>query len=97
MTKFDDYKTRCLLLQDGTKEDELPTLAPRLARNLTDRAWEIVSELNRTELKKNTGVEYLMKELKKLRGKGEVDVLGDSFKAYFHDNDIKRKEKEELQ
>jgi hypothetical protein len=97
MTKFDDYKTRCLLLQDGTKEEELSMLAPRLARNLTDRAWEIVSELDRKELKKNTGVEYLMRELRKLRGKGEVDVLGDSFKAYFHDNDIKRKDKEELQ
>ena len=93
---FLDYKTRVLLVKDSFKDEDLPLLAPRLARNLVGRAWEVVPDLERDKLKEKDGVDYLVGALEKLRGKEKLDLLGDAFCNYFSKNEAKRKDKEDL-
>jgi hypothetical protein len=93
---FSDFRFACLLELDGCKTDEKSLLAPRLVRNLTDRAWECVLDIDREALRKADGVEYLLKFLKERRGKQEVDLLGDSLQQYFQNPDCFRKEGENL-
>ena len=66
---FADYRFACLLEYDGCKPDDRAHLAPRLVRNLTDRAWECVLDIDREALRKADGVDYLLKYLKERRGK----------------------------
>ena len=84
---FTDYRFAAQLELDVCKEEEKKLLAPRLVRNLTGRAWEACLEINREELKKTTGVNYLLDYLKDKRGKQEVDLLGDALQQYFQTQD----------
>ena len=93
---FSDFRFACLLELDGCKTDEKSLLENRLVRNLTDRAWECVLDIDREALRKADGVEYLLKFLKERRGKQEVDLLGDSLQQYFQNPDCFRKEGENL-
>lgn len=93
---FTDYRFAAQLELDGCKEEEKKLLAPRLVRNLTGRAWEACLEINREELKKTTGVNYLLDYLKDKRGKQEVDLLGDALQQYFQTQDSTRKDQENL-
>jgi len=93
---FLDYRHRAYLMADGTKEEELPLLAPRLARNLTGRAWEVVPELDRSKLKARDGVDYLIGRLEELRGKERVDLLGDALSDFFTRPEVRRRDREEL-
>ena len=93
---FSDYRFACQLEFDGCKDDDKALLAPRLVRNLTGRAWECSLEVEREELCKSTGVEYLLKFLRDRRGKEHVDLLGDAFHQYFQTGDAVRREGENL-
>lgn len=93
---FSDFRFACLLELDGCKEEDRCLLAPRLVRNLTDRAWECALDINREDLRKATGVEYLSKYLKERRGKEEVDLLGDALQQYFQSQEVYRRDGENL-
>lgn len=93
---FADYKFAVELELDGCKDDDKPLLAPRLVRNLTSRAWEACLDIDRTYLRKASGVEYLLTFLQEKRGKQEVDLLGDSLQQYFQSGQALRKEGEAL-
>lgn len=93
---FSDFKFACLLELDGCKEEEKSLLAPRLVRNLTDRAWECALDVSREDLRKPTGVEYLLTFLKDRRGKQEVDLLGDALQQYFQSVEVYRRDGENL-
>ena len=93
---FLDYKLAAELGLDGIKEDDKATLAPRLARNLTGKAWEACADIDREKLRKPDGLDYLLGFLKKKRGKQQVDVLGEAFEKYFQSNDVMRREQENL-
>ena len=93
---FQDYRLAVELEADGCKEDDLQYLAPRLVRNLTGRAWETCTEIDRSKLKSPEGYQYLLKFLKEKRGKQDVDVLGDALGRYFQSGEAVRKEGENL-
>ena len=93
---FTDYRLACQLELDGLKEDDQITLAPRLARNLTGKAWEACMDIDRAELRKKDGLTYLLDFLKKRRGKQQVDVLGEPFEKYFQSSEVTRRDKESL-
>ena len=93
---FADYKLACLLERDGLKADDRDTLAPRLARNLTGKAWEACIDVDREKLKKAEGLEYLLDYLKGKRGKQQVDILGEAFEKYFQSGDAVRQDRESL-
>ena len=90
------YKLMCQLESDGMKEEDRATLAPRLARNLTGKAWEACVDIDREKLKKADGLDYLLQFLKAKRGKQQVDILGEAFEKYFNSGDAIRLEKETL-
>ena len=75
------YRLQVELETDGTATDDLAKLGPRLVRNLTHKAWECCSEIDREKLKKADGVEYLLSYLESKRGKQKVDLLGDALSA----------------
>ena len=93
---YSDFKLACFLELDGLKDDEQITLAPRLARNLTGKAWEACLDIDREKLREKKGLEYLLEFLKKKRGKQQVDVLGEAFEKYFQSADVIRHDKENL-
>ena len=93
---YTDYVLRVELRADATKPEDLPTLGPRLAANLVNRAFESILDVDRTELKKSTGWRYLLEFLEKKRGREKVDVLGDSFTDFFLKKDAHRREGETL-
>lgn len=49
---FESFELRVGLEVDSTKDEDLPLLGPRLAKNLTGKAFEWVETLDRTKLKK---------------------------------------------
>ena len=65
---YADFRFACLSESDGLKEEDRLTLPPRLARNLTGKAWEACIEIDREKLKKEGGLEYLLQFLKTKRG-----------------------------
>ena len=93
---FSDYRLAAQLEFDGLKDDDQKTLAPRLARNLTGKAWEACLDINRESLRKADGLDYLLKFLKQKRGKQQVDMLGEAFEKYFQSNEIVRQDRENL-
>ena len=93
---FTDFKPACFLELDGLKTDEQITLAPRLARNLTGKAWEACLDVDREKLRPEKGLEYFLDFLKKKRGKQQVDVLGEAFEKYFQSAEVIRLDKENL-
>ena len=91
-----DFKLACYVELDGLKQEEQVTLAPRLARNLTGKAWEACLDIDREKLRAEKGLEYLLDFLKKKRGKQQVDVLGEAFEKYFQSAEVIRHDKENL-
>ncbi|CAE7590731.1 unnamed protein product [Symbiodinium natans] len=91
---YADFRLACLLEKDGLKEEDQLTLAPRLARNLTGKAWEACTDIDRAELRKKEGLDYLLKYLKEKRGKQQVDILGEAFEKYFQSGDAIRQDRE---
>ena len=91
---FDDYKLACQLEYDGLKEEDLVTLAPRLTRNLTGKAWEACTEVDRAKLRKPDGLDYLLGFLRQKGGKKQVDILGEAFEKYFQNAEVLREDKE---
>ena len=70
------------LRADGLKQEELPFLGPRLASNLSGRAFDAISDIDRENLRKEEGWKYLLHFLAKTRGKEKVDLLGDAFNEF---------------
>lgn len=95
-SSFVDYTFRVELHADGLRDDDLAVLGPRLASNLTGRAFDSITDINRDKLKKKDGWKYLIQYLEKTRGKQKVDLLGDSFSEFFMSKTMYRKENEEL-
>ena len=93
---FSDYRLACQLERDGLKDDEQITLAPRLARNLTSRAWEACLDIDRSKLRAEGGLDYLLEYLKEKRGRQKVDVLGEALEKYFTSGDAVRQDRENL-
>ena len=93
---FSDFKLACYLELDGLKQEDQATLAPRLARNLTGKAWEACLDIDREKLRAEKGLEYLLDFLKQKRGKQQVDVLGEAFEKYFQSPEVIRHDKESL-
>ena len=91
-----DYHLRVELRADGMKQEELPFLGPRLASNLSARAFDAISDIDREKLRKEEGWKYLLEFLAKTRGKEKVDLLGDAFNEFFVKRDIYRKDGEEF-
>ena len=94
--KWQDYQLRVELKADGMKQEDLPLLGPRLASNLTGRAFEAIVEINRTELKKENGHKYLLSFLEKTHGKEKIDLLGEALQEFFVKKDVYRRDFEEL-
>lgn len=93
---FTDYVLRCELKADGTKKEVLSLLGPKLAGNLSGKAFDALGEVNREELRKETGWRYLLDFLEGKRGKAKIDVLGDLFTDVFVKRETLRREGEEL-
>lgn len=93
---FQDFRLRVELRADSMKEEERTYFGPRLAANLSGRAFDALGDINREELKKPEGWKYLLQFLEKTRGRQQVDLLGDSFQEFFVKKEIYRKENEEI-
>lgn len=93
---FEQYELRVSLEIDSTKKDEQCLLGPRLAKNLTGKAFELVETLDRDSLKKENGADYLITFLKEQRGKDRVDIMGDALKDLFVKQEVMRKDGEEF-
>lgn len=93
---FEDYRTRVELRADSCKPDELGYLGPRLASNLTGRAFDSLGEIDRKKLKEDSGWEYLLNYLKDRRGRTQIDVLGDTFSEFFIKKENYRRDGEEV-
>jgi hypothetical protein len=91
-----DYHLRVELRADGMKQEELPFLGPRLVSNLSGRAFDAISDIDREKLRKEEGWKYLLEFLAKTRGKEKVDLLGDAFNEFFVKRDIYHKDGEEF-
>ena len=50
-TQFRGYEQRVSLEIDSTRSDELTLLGPRLAKNLYDKGWEMIEDIDRAKLK----------------------------------------------
>lgn len=79
-----------------TREDELEQLGPRLAGNLSGKAFEAIADISRPDLKTKEGWKYLLQFLEKKRGKEKVDLLGDAFTEFFIRREDQRRDGEEL-
>ena len=64
-SEWQDYVLRCELKADGLKKEDRELLGPRLASNLTGRAFDSLSEIDREKLKKEDGYKYLIQFLEK--------------------------------
>jgi len=95
-TTFSDYVLRVELRADATKKDDKFLLGPRLAGNLTGRAFDALGEVNREELRKEGGWKYLLEFLESKRGEEKIDVLGDLFTEFFVKKESHRKDGEDL-
>ena len=95
-TQFRGYEQRVSLEIDSTRSDELTLLGPRLAKNLYDKGWEMIEDIDRTKLKEEDGAKYLLKFLGEQRGRDKVDLLGDAMKDLLMKQDVIRKEGEEF-
>ncbi len=93
---FSDYTLRVELRADATKKDELGMLGPRLAGNLIGKAFDSLVDVNREELRKETGWRYLLDFLETKRGKEKIDLLGDLFSEFFLRKESHRRENEDL-
>ena len=93
---FSDYVFRVELKADATREDELAQLGPRLAGNLTGKAFEAIADISRPHLRDKEEWRYLLRHLEQKRGKEKVDVLGDAFSDFFVKKDALRREGEEF-
>jgi hypothetical protein len=91
---WNDYKFQVELEVDSTASDDICRLGPKLVRNLTSKAWEAVSDIDRDKLKKEGGIEYMLEHLQKKRGRLTVDLLGDALSSYFQKSEIMRREGE---
>ena len=89
-----DYKLQVELEVDSTNPDDLERLAPRLVRNLTGKAWEAVTDIDRKRLKDKEGVTYMLTYLAEKRGRQKVDLLGEALGAYFQRSDVSRRDGE---
>ena len=87
-----DYHLRVELRADGMKQEELPFLGPRLASNLSGRAFDAISDIEREKLRKEEGWKYLLDFF----AKEKVDLLGDAFNEFFVKRSIYRKDGEEF-
>ena len=87
-----DYHLRVELRADGMKQEELPFLGPRLASNLSCRAFDAISDIEREKLRKEEGWKYLLDFF----AKEKVDLLGDAFNEFFVKRSIYRKDGEEF-
>lgn len=95
--KWQEYQLiRVELRADGMKEAERNLLGPRLAANLSMRAFDSIAEIDREQLRKSDGRQYLLKYLADTRGKEKVDLLGDAFQEFFVKKEIYRKDQEEF-
>ena len=95
-TGYADYVTRVELKADGTKDEELPLLGPRLASNLTGRAFDWLIDVDRQKLKEKEGWSYLLDFLKSKREHSKLDILGEAFSEFFLKKDACRREGEDL-
>lgn len=93
---FSDYCLRVELRADSTKKEDQHLLGPRLAGNLFGRAFDSIAEINREELRKETGWRYLLNYLEAKRGKEKIDLLGDLFTEFFVKKDSHRRDGEDL-
>ena len=50
--------------------------------------------MDREQLRKTTGLDYLLAFLKKTRGKQQVDMLGEALRRYFQSADVTRRDHE---
>lgn len=89
---FKAYRQRVSLEVDSTKADDLTLLGPRLAKNLTGKAWEMISDVDRERLKKRDGADYLVQFLQEQRGRDKVDMLGDSMRELLMKQDCIRRD-----
>ena len=81
--KWTDYQLRVELRADGLKEDDQKLLGPRLASNLTGKAFDSLAEIDREKLRQPDGWQYFLRFLEKTRGREKVDLLGDAFNEFF--------------
>lgn len=51
-TQFRAFEQRVSLEVDATKSDEKKLLGPRLAKNLTGKAWEMIEDIEKNFVKK---------------------------------------------
>jgi len=89
-----DYKLQVELEIDSTSTDDLERLGPKLVRNLTGKAWEAITDIDRKKLKHKEGVSYLLTYLAEKRGRQKVDLLGEALGAYFQKPDVSRRDGE---
>jgi hypothetical protein len=94
--KWTDYQLRVELRADGLKEDDQKLLGPRLASNLTGKAFDSLAEIDREKLRQPDGWQYFLRFLEKTRGREKVDLLGDAFNEFFVRKEVYRKDGEEL-
>ena len=71
-------------------------LGPRLASNLTNRAFDWLGEVDRAKLKEKDGYKYLLTFLESKRGQSKLDILGDVFAEFFLRKEAHRKDGEDL-
>lgn len=93
---YSDFCLRVELRADATKKDELALLGPRLAGNLTGKAFGTLEEINRDKLRSEKGWKYLLQFLEEKRGKAKIDLLGDLFTEFFSKRDTHRRDGEDL-
>ena len=93
---FTDFVTRVELKADGTKDEDLPLLGPRLAANLSGRAFDWIIDVDRAKLRSDRGWAYLIEFLKSKRQHSKIDILGEEFSGFFLRKDAWRKEGESL-
>ena len=93
-SKWQSYRLSVELEMDGTSKEDLERLAPRLVRNLTGRAWDSITEIDRSKLKGESGVNYMLEFLEAKRGKLKVDTLGDALSSYFQSSKVARQDGE---
>ena len=97
MSGFEAFSMNCRLELDGARKDDAPLLAPRLARRLTDKVFDVVAQLDRAALKEVDGVENLLKALEEHKGKEKIDDLGDCFTEMLQQKNYVRREGESAQ
>ena len=94
--KWTDYQLRVELRADGLKEDDQKLLGPRLASNLTGKAFDSLAEIDREKLRQPDGWQYFLRFLEKTQGREKVDLLGDAFNEFFVRKEVYRKDGEEF-